>query len=275
MKAETRVMKLRKELEKSNTDTLSLLIEEYDEVTNACTDLYERLGEIDANEQISYAETQRELMNAEKTELKYFLILVAGIALLGGNKRKVLAKIGIHNILAKASSKQRLIFDMHFENVVQRVFITDMLKTKIPITRSQITEILDYRLNNVHYSARIWKNTMALSDKLYGVFTRGYERGLDASRMALDLSNVSGVGYFKSMRLIKTELTAVMTASQLAYYKEAGVKRVRHVSTLDDRTSEICEERDGLIINVEDAVVGESVPPLHPYCRSIIVPLDN
>ena len=39
-----------------------------------------------------------------------------------------------------------------------------------------------------------------------------------------------------------------------------------------ESTSEICQEMDGKIFNVKDGIPGDNVPPLHPNCRSTIVP---
>lgn len=275
MKIETKMIKMREELEKSNDEIMPLLEREYHRVDDELKLLYQRVSQMPEEELVSFLETQKLLAGAERTELKYFLILVAGLALVGGNRRKVNTKIGIHNILARSSARQSILFDSHFEGVVGKVFNYDVLKKNIPLSTKEMRRILDYRLKNVHYSSRIWKNTTGLNDKLYNIFTEGFSKGFSASRMASNLSSVTGVGFFKSMRLLKTELTAVVTNAQLSYFGQVGVKRVRHESVLDNRTSQICEERDGMIINVADAVVGENVPPLHPYCRSIIVPLTD
>lgn len=49
------------------------------------------------------------------------------------------------------------------------------------------------------------------------------------------------------------------------------MKYFRFVATLDSRTSEKCRDHDGKICSIDDADIGENVPPLHPHCRSIIV----
>ena len=43
-------------------------------------------------------------------------------------------------------------------------------------------------------------------------------------------------------------------------------------ATLDNRTSDACQELDGKVIAVSKAVVGLNYPPLHPYCRSTTIP---
>lgn len=43
-------------------------------------------------------------------------------------------------------------------------------------------------------------------------------------------------------------------------------------AVLDSRTSEICRDMDGTIINNDDIRVGENAPPLHENCRSVLSP---
>ena len=113
----------------------------------------------------------------------------------------------------------------------------------------------------------------ALSDKLSNIFTTGLREGYSYTQMANLLSDMTGVGLSSSVRLIKTELTGITSKTLLSYYTDTGITQVQQISTLDNRTSEICIERDQAIINIADAVIGENIPPLHPYCRSIIVPI--
>ena len=73
-------------------------------------------------------------------------------------------------------------------------------------------------------------------------------------------------------RLIMTESARMENEGLLSYYQRIGAKQLIFVATLDMKTSEICRAMDGTIIPIEDAKIGLNVPPLHPYCRSVISP---
>ncbi|ENA3276235.1 phage head morphogenesis protein, partial [Acinetobacter baumannii] len=48
---------------------------------------------------------------------------------------------------------------------------------------------------------------------------------------------------------------------------------VRFVSVLDGRTSKLCASLDGSVWEINDPA--KRVPPLHPNCRSILVPVEK
>jgi uncharacterized protein with gpF-like domain len=54
-----------------------------------------------------------------------------------------------------------------------------------------------------------------------------------------------------------------------------GVTGLRHVSTVDDRTTAICLERDGLQLPLDDPYWQSNTPALHFRCRSVLVPLTH
>lgn len=48
----------------------------------------------------------------------------------------------------------------------------------------------------------------------------------------------------------------------------------RHVSVVDDATSEICLDRDQLVLPKDDPYWrGRAIPPLHNHCRSVVIPV--
>lgn len=84
----------------------------------------------------------------------------------------------------------------------------------------------------------------------------------------------SGQRYCAS-RLIRTEVNHFSNQGFLEGYKAAGIIRYRFMATLDLRTSAICRQLDGKTFLVEEAKAGENLPPMHPFCRSITVPVTN
>ena len=71
--------------------------------------------------------------------------------------------------------------------------------------------------------------------------------------------------------IVRTATTNIASLAREALYKENRdiIKGVRWVSTLDDRTSAICQSRDGKIY----AIAQGPRPPAHPNCRSTTTPV--
>lgn len=51
------------------------------------------------------------------------------------------------------------------------------------------------------------------------------------------------------------------------------VKGLRHESILDERTTDICRERDGVALPLNHSYWNRNRPPLHWRCRSILLPI--
>ncbi|WP_286910736.1 minor capsid protein [Clostridium sp. UBA1652] len=131
-----------------------------------------------------------------------------------------------------------------------------------------VQEILRNKWSGKHYSKRIWRNTDVLAEKLEEIITSGLMSGKSSRKMAKELRDQTDYGKFAAERLIRTETTYVVNAAEMESYKEADIDKYIFVATLDMRTSEICREMDGKIIEVDKVIAGENLPPLHPYCRS-------
>ena len=74
-------------------------------------------------------------------------------------------------------------------------------------------------------------------------------------------------------RTVRTIRSHVANQAYLVSYKKIGFEYVRFVSVLDGRTSKLCASLDGTIWEINDP--SKRVPPLHPHCRSILVPVDK
>lgn len=71
---------------------------------------------------------------------------------------------------------------------------------------------------------------------------------------------------------LRTELNNRFNQNILNAMKEHGIEEYEYCAILDERTSEICRELDGMVFLVSEAVVGVNRPPMHMRCRSYIVP---
>lgn len=56
------------------------------------------------------------------------------------------------------------------------------------------------------------------------------------------------------------------------FMHEVGAIEYKYCAILDNRTSEICKQLDGNEFKLSQAQVGVNFPPMHPNCRSYIIP---
>jgi len=138
-----------------------------------------------------------------------------------------------------------------------------------PLPGSFVEEVLKSRWSGKNYSERIWDNNEVLAAKLEEVVTSGLMSGKSSKRMAKELEDMTMYGKYATERLIRTETTYITNQGELESYKAAGIEEYIFLATLDLRTSEQCRVHDNKKYKVSEAVPGENLPPLHPYCRSI------
>ncbi|MEK4479549.1 minor capsid protein [Paenibacillus sp. FSL R5-0876] len=123
-----------------------------------------------------------------------------------------------------------------------------------------------------NFSSRIWTDRVRLNGELRNIFTQGLIRGDTSKQMIQQLQDRMGVSQKAATRLILTESAYFAGQSRLAGYKELGVEEYRFTATLDNRTSAKCQDMDGKVFAISDAVVNVNYPPLHAHCRSTTIP---
>ncbi|MFX6548085.1 minor capsid protein [Acinetobacter baumannii] len=74
-------------------------------------------------------------------------------------------------------------------------------------------------------------------------------------------------------RTVRTIRSHVANQTYLDTFKQLGFEYVKLVATLDGRTSKLCASLDGAVWEINDPA--KRVPPLHPNCRSILVPVEK
>ena len=96
-------------------------------------------------------------------------------------------------------------------------------------------------------------------------------RGVPKDELVKTLMRKFEVSYSNADRLARTERTYIQNQATKESYIKAGVKQYEYFAELDERTSDECEEMNGQIFDVANAVVGVNYPPLHPNCRCTVL----
>lgn len=147
------------------------------------------------------------------------------------------------------------------------------------ISDRRVQAALTHKWSGKNYSDRVWKNNAAFCKRLQRTIEVGCMTGMTLHDMeerlledCVGADSDSGQRYCAS-RLIRTEVNHFSNQGFLEGYKAAGITRYRFMATLDLRTSAVCRQLDGKTFLVEEAKAGENLPPMHPFCRSITVPV--
>jgi SPP1 gp7 family putative phage head morphogenesis protein len=135
-----------------------------------------------------------------------------------------------------------------------------------------VNQILGSKFYGANYSQNIWKNTDKLAKTLQEKLATAIATGQSPEKTIREFRDRFNVAKSDAARLIRTETNYFENRAALESYKALGIEQVQFIATLDSRTSSICRHHDHDIIEVDKAVQGDNVPPLHPYCRSTIAP---
>lgn len=139
-------------------------------------------------------------------------------------------------------------------------------------TEAVIKTALSFPWSGENFSSRIYhdKNKMIL--QLRQELTQGFIRGDSINDMSKRVSSRVNISFKNAKRLVQTETGAVLTESDKIAYKDFGLDQYEYLSTLDNKTSTICQELDGSVHDLVDMVIGVNAPPMHPNCRSTTIP---
>lgn len=139
------------------------------------------------------------------------------------------------------------------------------------LTPGDVGEALTYPWSGATFSQRIWGDTQRLSGAIRETVTQGLIQGKSIQHMTKALDDIMGKGRYNAKRLVRTEVAYISEQATLWGYIEAGIDDYEILATLDERTSKTCQEQDGEVYKVKDAMVGVNYPPFHVFCRTTTV----
>jgi len=136
------------------------------------------------------------------------------------------------------------------------------------IDENMMNSVLSERWSGRNYSQRIWKNTNILADSVSEIIGGALLSGQSIEKTARLIRDRFDVAKYYATRLVRTETNYFHNMADAMAYEEMGIDKYVYVATLDNRTSEMCQEQDGKIYKYSEMEVGVNFPPLHPNCRS-------
>lgn len=153
--------------------------------------------------------------------------------------------------------------------------VSELLGIMAPvINREAIKTIIEYPYAGKMFSDRIWDNKDALVKHIKQNLTAGIIRGDSIQKMSRQLKKDLNVLYYQAERLVRTETNYAMNQGHLKGYADSGVvEKYEFLAAIDSRTSKLCKNQNGKVYKLSEATVGVNYPPLHPNCRSTVIPV--
>lgn len=191
-----------------------------------------------------------------------------------------------HSVLDQLRTEMRnAIYDIDIEETggkfLEKIFTNSNYKAQFDNNEEAFAKVDKEKIQNLlkenwsgggNFSELIWKDREKLVKALDDIVVKGLAVGDNYDKMSDKLAKRMDTSKSNAKRLIMTESARMENEGLLSYYQRIGAKQLIFVATLDMKTSEICRAMDGQIIPIEEARIGLNVPPLHPYCRSVISP---
>lgn len=137
---------------------------------------------------------------------------------------------------------------------------------------SDVLKVLQTPWNGNNYSKSIWNNKAKLTNWLNTDLPRHFAAGSSVQQMSNDLVKKVDTNYKNALRLVRTETNYISNQSTMDAYETQNVDRYQILATLDSRTSDICRDLDGKIVDVKDRQVAVNMPPFHVNCRTTTIP---
>lgn len=123
-----------------------------------------------------------------------------------------------------------------------------------------------------NFSSRIWKQKTQLVNELHTQITQSLIRGQSPEAAINAISEKFKVSKGQAGRLVMTETAFFHSVGQKDMFEEMDVEEYEIVATLDNRTSQICQDLDGTHRPMSEFEPGVTAPPFHCWCRSTTVP---
>lgn len=130
--------------------------------------------------------------------------------------------------------------------------------------------VLETAWSGEHYSARIWRNTAAIAQRVREDVTDMVVQGKGISQVRRKLMEDFSAAYSDADRLARTEAAYVRNQAALTRYRQNGRRKVRWITGKSDgRECAVCRERDGQEYDIDAA----PRLPAHPNCRCCYAPV--
>nr|DAP80533.1 MAG TPA: minor capsid protein [Caudoviricetes sp.] len=175
-----------------------------------------------------------------------------------------------HNVQISIEDHLTKMYQREYKNTLESLNMAGAAVTPL----KAVKEIIEYPYAGSMFSDRIWNNKKQLLNYINDDLSKNLIKGSSVKKMATELMDRCNSLYYQASRLVRTETNYAVTQGTLNAYSDSGVvQQYEFLAEIDDRTSSECKKLNGKVFNLADAAVGKNLPPLHPNCRSTIIPV--
>ena len=173
------------------------------------------------------------------------------------------------------------------DEMAARIYMDDYYHTAYEIQKGlgigfDVSQIDERKLNSIlskpwtadkmTFSDRIWKSKAQLIDSVHTELTQMCVLGKTPDEAIKNIQKRMNVSKGQAGRLVMTEAAYFGSVAQKDCFNDLDVEKYEIVATLDNRTSDVCQQMDGKVFNMNDFQAGVTAPPFHVWCRSCTVP---
>lgn len=124
-----------------------------------------------------------------------------------------------------------------------------------------------------NFSERVWgQHRPQLVQNLHRDLTRSLMRGEGPDKAIAAISHDFDVSLSAAARLVQTEEAYFSSVAQRDVFSDLDVEKYEIIATLDGHTSDICQDLDGKVFNMDEYEAGVTAPPFHVRCRTTTAP---
>ncbi len=120
-----------------------------------------------------------------------------------------------------------------------------------------------------------WQITESTREMMRPIILQSINEGWTNDKLASELAAAYAFSDQRAMVIARTETILASNAGAMASYRAAGVQEKEWTTAQDDRVSEECAANGAQgAIYIDDVFEsGDEMPPAHPNCRCVIVPV--
>lgn len=246
--------------------TLKALEEQYKEVDKKLHNLY-----------IKYAKDRERLLDEVSRVILDYKVIEEKLDLTAKEKRLIGKKMqtSIYDIVleeskhTKESIKAILRDSVNNTYKYQEHLLSLGIDFKsIPLQKKVIDRIVNNTLAGDVWSNRLWKNKKALETVLNREIKKFIKGEININDISKVVKNRFKSDRYATDRLVRTELARCQQETINRFDEEHNCEYQLFIATLDGKTSDICQQYDGVAFSLNDS--SKPIPPLHPNCRSVL-----
>ena len=191
-----------------------------------------------------------------------------------------ISAIGVEALPAKKLDKLLTELKSEIAKTYQETtaYTQDELSGFLSLEASKISQLYNGEIGFEGQPLEAWWNKQRadLAFKFEGIIRTGVAEGKQNGQLATEVRELMSVSRRTADTLVITAVAKVADTAHEAL-RDANLDILQgeeHLSTLDMRTSTVCQVRDGKRWDLDKKPIGHNIPykrpPLHPRCRSIL-----